>query len=170
MTKMAFRETPSEEDSFEDESLKELEEHNEHQPYKRRAETSSFSQESFRKDQLAAKRARTTSFSVPSLLKRILSLQLCLQIFLRKFWNFQLSGAALYLTNGSFRVSLPTESLPADQLVAAYRSNRQPNSLQAEELAAAYSKKSFVQQSLQQEELWKASSENELSTRKHAAR
>ena len=124
--------------SFEDGSLKELEEHIEHQHDKKRAETSSFSEDSFRKDQLAEKRAKTNSFSTHSLQKRTLSLQMCLQIFL--FWSFQLAGAALFLTNCSFRISLPTESLPA------------------EELAAAYSKKSFAQQSLQQEELWIASS------------
>ena len=42
--------------------------------------------------------------------------------------------------------------------MAAYRSNQQTISLQQEELAAAYSKKSFAQQSQHQEELWKASS------------
>ena len=106
--------------SFEDGSLKELEEHIEHQHDKKRAETSSFSEDSFEKDQLAEKRAKTNSFSTHSLQKRILSLQMCLQIFL--FWSFQFAGAALYLTNCSFRISL--------QLTA----RRACSSLQQEEL------------------------------------
>ena len=124
--------------SLQDGSLKELEEHIANQHAKKRAETNSFSQESFRKDQLEDKRAKTNGFSTHSFPQRILSLQMCLLIFL--FGSFYLAGAALYLTNGSFKISLPTESLPA------------------EELAAAYSKKSFAQQSHHQEELWKASS------------
>ena len=125
--------------SFEDGSLKEFEEHIEHQhDQKERLRRAASPKIASRKDQLAEKRAKTNSFSTHSLQKRTLSLQMCLQIFL--FWSLQLAGAALFLTNCSFRISLPTESLPA------------------EELAAAYSKKSFAQQSLQQEELWIASS------------
>ena len=121
---------------------------------KKRAETNSFSHESFRKDQLEDKRAKTNSFSTHSFSKRILSLQMCLLIFL--FGSFYLAGAALYLTNCSFKISLPTESLPADRLVSAYRSISHPISLQQEELAAAYCNKSFQQESIQQDELQSA--------------
>ena len=100
---------------------------------KKRAETNSFSQESFRKDQLEDKRAKTNGFSTHSFPQRILSLQMCFLIFL--FGSFYLAGAALYLTTCSFKISLPTESL------------------QQEELAAAYCNKSFQQESLQQDEL-----------------
>ena len=119
--------------SFQDGSLKELEEHLANQHSKKRAETNSFSQESFRKDQLEDKRAKTNGFSNPSFSRRILSLQMCLLIFL--FGSFYLTGAALYLTTCSFKIGLTTESL------------------QQEELAAAYCNKSFQQESLQQDEL-----------------
>ena len=70
---------------------------------------------------------------IHSFSRRILSLQMCLLIFL--FGSFYLAGAALYLTTCSFKISLTTESL------------------QQEELAAAYCNKSFQQESLQQDEL-----------------
>ena len=142
--------------SLQDGSLKELEEHIANQHNKKRAETNSFSQESFQKHQLETKRAKTNGFSADSFSRRILSLRMCLLIFL--IGSFYLTGSALYLTTCSFKISFPTESLPADQLVAAYRSIIQPISLQQRELAAAYCKKSFAQQSLYKEELWKASS------------
>ena len=142
--------------SLQDGSLKELAEHIANQNDKKRAETNSFSQESFQKHQLENKRAKTNGFSTDSFSRRILSLRMCLLIFL--LGSFYLTGSALYLTTCSFKISFPTDSLPADQLVAAYRSIIQPISLQQQELAAAYSKKSFAQQSHQQEELWKASS------------
>ena len=126
--KMSFKQV-----SLQDGSLKELEEHLANQHVKKRAETNSFSQESFRKDQLEDKRAKTNGFSTHSFPQRILSLQMCLLIFL--FGSFYLAGAALYLTTCSFKISLTTESL------------------QQEELAAAYCNKSFQQESLQQDEL-----------------
>ena len=142
--KISFKEV-----SFEDRSLKELEEHIEHQHDKRRAETSSYSQDSFRKDQLAEKRAKTNSFSTHSLQKRILSLQMCLQIFL--FWSLQLAGAALYLTNCSFRISLPTESLQPEELAAAY--TKKSFAQQSHHQEKASSRMSFQQESMQQDEL-----------------
>ena len=98
--RISFREV-----SFEDRSLKELEENIAHQLAKRRAETNSFSQDSFEKDQLAAREAKTNSFSTHSLQKRILSLRMCLQIFL--LWSFQLVCAALLPENCSFTMSFP---------------------------------------------------------------
>ena len=133
--------------SFENGSLKELEEHIAHQHDKKRAETSSFSEDSFEKDQLAEKRAKTNSFSTHSLQKRILSLQMCLPIFL--FWSFHLAGAALLLTNCSFRISLQP-----GELAAAYsRKSFDKQRLQQEELFIASSKMSFPQESMQQDEL-----------------
>ena len=119
--------------SLQDGSLKELEEHIANQHAKKRAETNSFSQESFRKDQLEDKRAKTNGFSTHSFPQRFLSLPMCFLIFL--FGSFYLAGAALYLTTCSFKISLTTESL------------------QQEELAAAYCNKSFQHESLQQDEL-----------------
>ena len=76
-------------------SLKELDETLAHQLATRRAETNSFSHHSFEKDQLAAREAETNSFSNSSLRKWILSLRMCLQIFLLR--SFQLVCAALFL-------------------------------------------------------------------------
>ena len=135
--------------SFEDGSLKENEDSLAHSKLERRAGTNSFSSMSFEKRMLAQE-AETNSFS-QSLSKRNLSLRMCLRIFL--LCSFQLVCAALLLENCSFRISFPTESLQADQLVAAYRSSFRNSSLQPEELAAAYCRKSLEQQSLQQEEL-----------------
>ena len=142
--------------SLQDGSLKELDENIADQTPKERAETNSFSQESFRKDQLEQKRAKTNGFSKPSFSQRISSLKMCLLIFL--LWSFYMVGSALYLPTCSFKISFQNESLQSEQLVAAYRSIRSTSSLQQEELAAAYCKKSFAQQSHQKEELWKASS------------
>ena len=142
--------------SLQDGSLKELDENIADQNPKERAETNSFSQESFRKDQLEQKRAKTNGFSKQSFSQRISSLKMCLLIFL--LWSFYRVGSALYLPTCSFKISFQKESLQSEQLVAAYRSIRSTSSLQQEELAAAYCKKSFAQQSHQQEELWKASS------------
>ena len=142
--------------SLQDGSLKELDENIADQNPKERAETNSFSQESFRKDQLEQKRAKTNGFSKQSFSQRISSLKMCLLIFL--LWSFYMVGSALYLPTCSFKISFQNESLQSEQLVAAYRSIRSTSSLQQEELAAAYCKKSFAQQSHQQEELWKASS------------
>ena len=131
--------------SLQDGSLKELDENIADQNPKERAETSSFSQESFRKDQLEQKRAKTNGFSKQSFSQRILSLKMCLLIFL--LWSFYMVGSALYLPTCSFKISFQNESLQSEQLVAAYRSIRSTSSLQQEELAAAYCKKSFAQQS-----------------------
>ena len=144
--RISFREV-----SFEDGSLKENEKSLAHTKLERRAETNSFPQLSFPEDQLAETEAKTNSFSNQSL-NRILSFRMCLRIFW--FCSFQLVCAALLLKNSSFRMSLPTESLQADQLQAAYsRSSFQQTSLQQEELLPAYFRSSFDRHSLQQEEL-----------------
>ena len=134
---------------LEDGSLKENEKSLAHTKLKRRAGTNSFSNKSFEK-RVLAKEAETNSFA-QSLSKRNLSLRTCLRIFL--LCSFQLVCAALLLGNSSFRMSFPTESLQTDQLVAAYRSSFKNSSLQPEELVAAYFRKSFEQQSHQQDEL-----------------
>ena len=107
--------------SLQDRSLEELVDHIAHQNKKQRAETSSFSADSFRKDQLEDKRAKTNSFSTHSFSKRILSLQMCLLIFL--FGSFYLAGAALYLTTCSFKISLQQEE-SLQQLTATRAFNK----------------------------------------------
>ena len=151
----SFQKMSFEQVSLQDGSLKELDENIADQNPKERAETNSFSQESFSKDQLEQKRAKTNGFSKQSFSQRISSLKMCLLIFL--LWSFYMVGSALYLPTCSFKISFQNESLQSEQLVAAYRSIRSTSSLQQEELAAAYCKKSFAQQSHQKEELWKAS-------------
>ena len=99
---------------------------------------------------MLAQEAETNSFS-QSLSKRTLSLRMCLRIFL--LCSFQLVCAALFLGTCSFRMSLPIESLQADQLVAAYSSSFKQPSLQQEELGSASSRRSFQQHSFQQESL-----------------
>ena len=119
LQRMSFREV-----SF-NEGRKELEESLAHHKLDRRAETSSFSSMSFEVRMLAPE-AGTNSFS-PSLSKRNLSLRMCLRIFF--LCSLQLVCAALLLGNSSFRMNLPTESLQADQLQAAYfRRGFQPTS------------------------------------------
>ena len=113
-------------------SLKEPEETLAHKLANRRAETNSFSRNRFEKDQLAAKEAKTNSFWPQSFRKRILSLRVCLQILLR---SFQLTCAALLLGTGSFRESLPNQSLQQEELQAAYFRD----SLQEDELEIACS-------------------------------
>ena len=104
-----------EENGFEPLSFKEVsfEEGNEeldkslaHNKMKRRAETSSFSKISLDQRELAQE-AETSSF-LPSLSKRTLSFRMCLRIFL--LGSFHLVCAALFLKNGSFKMSFPNES------------------------------------------------------------
>ena len=138
--------------------MKETEKSLAHNLLERRAGTNSFPQLSFPEDQLASTEAKTNSFSTQSL-SGILSFRMCLRIF----WlcSFQLVCAALLLGNWSFTISFPTESLQADQLEAAYfRSSFQQPSLQQEELVTAYSRKSFEQESLLQDELAAAHSQS----------
>ena len=138
------------EDSFEDGSEKELDESLAHTFLERRAGTNSFSKISLQAKK-PPKEAKTNSFSSQSF-RGILSLNLWWRIFL--LCSFQLVCAALFLRTCSFRISLPTESLQADQLEAAYfRSSFYRHSLQQGELVAAYGRKSFEQQSFQQDEL-----------------
>ena len=140
-----FQRNSFKEDSFEDGSLKELVKNIAHSLTEGGAETNSLPHLSFEKRMLAQE-AETNSFS-KSFSQRILSLKTCLRIFL--LCSFQLVCAALLLENSSFRMSLPNESLQADQLEAAYfRSSFEQHSyskkslqLTAEELAAAYCRK-----------------------------
>ena len=87
--RISFREL-----SFEDGKLKEIEEILADKLAEGGAETNSFPQHSFVKDQLAAKEDGTNIFS-PSFLDGILSLRICLRIFL--LCSFQLVCAALFL-------------------------------------------------------------------------
>ena len=143
--RISFREP-----SFEDGSLKEIDKSLAHKLAERRAETNSFSRISLQEKQ-PPKEAKTNSFCNQSF-RGILSLNHWWRIFL--LCSFQLVCAALLLGNSSFRMSLPTESLQADQLQAAYFSSSfQQTSLQQEELVPAYFRSSCDRQSLQQEEL-----------------
>ena len=81
------------------------------------AETNSFPQHSFAKDQLAAKEDGTNIFS-QSFLDGILSLRKCLRIFVLS--SFQLTCAALILGTCYLSGSFPKESLQSQELVAAY--------------------------------------------------
>ena len=109
--------------------MKETEDSLAHNFLDRRAGTNSFSINSLQ-EQKPPKEAKTNSFSSQSF-RGILSLNPWWRIFL--FCSFQLVCAALLLTNGSFEISFPTESL------------------QQEELVTAYSRSSFQQESLLQE-------------------
>ena len=117
--------------SFEDGSEKEPEESLAHTFLERRAGTNSFSKTSLQ-EKKPPKEAKTNSFSSQSF-RGILSLNLCWRIFL--LCSFQLVCAALLLGACSFRISFHNESL------------------QSEELAAAYCKDNLDQQSFQQDEL-----------------
>ena len=110
--KISFKEV-----SFEDGSLKELDKNLAHSLTEGGAETNSLPHLSLAESMLAQE-AETNSFS-HSFSQRNLSLRMCLRIFL--LCSFQLVCAALLLKTCSFTMSLPTESLQADQLVAAYR-------------------------------------------------
>ena len=111
-----FQRTSFREASFEDGSEKELEESLAHNLLERRAETNSFSRISLQEKQ-PTKEAKTNSFCSHSF-RAILSLNPWWRIFL--LCSFQLACAALLLKNSSFRMSLPTENLQADQLQATY--------------------------------------------------
>ena len=151
--------------SFEDGSLEEPDESLAHSLAEGGAGTNSFPHLSFTdEDQLAAKEAETSSFFTQSFSDRILSLRMCLRIFL--FSSFQLICAALLLGTCSFTMSFPKESLQSEELVTAYfRSSFQHQSLQSVELVAAYFKDSFQQQSLQQDELEVAYSQSPTRAR-----
>ena len=82
---------------------------------KRKAETNSFSRNRLEPRELAQE-AETNSFF--SLSKRTLSFRMCLRIFL--LGSFPLVCAALLLQNGSFRMSFPNDSLQPEELAAAY--------------------------------------------------
>ena len=136
--------------SFEDGSLEETAENLEHSLAEGGAETNSFSTMSFQ-ERMLAQEAETNSFS-QSFSDRILSLRMCLRIFLLS--SFQLTCAALLLGTCSFTMSFPNESLQSEELVTAYsRSSFQQQSLQHDELVTAYCKDSFQHQGLQHEEL-----------------
>ena len=119
-------------------SLEETAESLEHNLAERGAETNSFPQLSFpEEDQLAAKEAETNSFFTQSFSDRILSLRMCLRIFW--FSSFQLICAALLLGTYSVSMRFPHQSLQQDELVAAYfRDSFQHPCLQQDELATAY--------------------------------
>ena len=121
--------------SFEDGSLEETADILEHSLAEGGAETNSFSNIRFQ-ERMLGQEAETNSFFTQSFSERILSLRMCLRIFLLS--SFQLTCAALLLGTCSFAMSFPNESL------------------QSEELVAAYSRSSFPQQSLQQDELERA--------------
>ena len=128
----------------------------------RRAGTNSFSNLSLQ-ERIATTEAATNSFSTHSFLDRILSLRKWLQIFLLS--SFQLTCAALLLGTYSLSMSFPNESLQSDELVAAYcRDSFQPPCLQQDELATAYAysptrARQLQHDSLQQKELCRSSLE-----------
>ena len=131
-----FQRISLQEVSFEDGSLKETDQSLAHTFLERRAGTNSFSQLSLQ-EKKPPKEAETNSFFTQSFRDRTLSLSIWLRIFL--LCSFQLTCAALLLGTCSFTMSFPTESLQADQLEAAYfRSTFQQQSLQQDELAAAH--------------------------------
>ena len=135
-------------------SLEETDENLAHKLADRRAGTNSFSN-------LAVREVGTNSFSNKSFSERILSLQMRLQTFL--FRSFQLTCAALLLGTYSVLMSFPNESLQSDELVAAYsRDSFQHQCLQQDELEVAYmhgpTRASQLQHhSLQQKELCRSS-------------
>ena len=151
------------EDSFEDGSLKETAESLAHNLAERRAGTNSFSNISLQ-EKKPPKEAETNSFFTQSFSDRILSLSMWLRIFL--LCSFQLTCAALLLGTCSFTMSFPNESLQAEELEAAYfKSSFQQPSLQQDEFVAAYCRESFQHQGLQQEELETASAYSPMRAR-----
>ena len=122
--------------SFEDGSSKETAESLAHNKAERRAGTNSFSNMSFQ-ERMLAQEAETNSFFTQSFSDRILSLRMCLRIFLLS--SFQLTCAALLLGTYSLSMSFPNESVQPDELAAAYcRDSFQHQGLQQEELETAY--------------------------------
>ena len=149
-------------DNFEDGSLGETAENLANKLAERRAGTNSFSNLSLQ-ERIATTEAETSSFSTRSFLDRILSLRKWLQIFLLS--SFQLTCAALLLGTYSLSMSFPNESLQSDELVAAYcRDSFQHPCLQQDELETAYAysptrARQLQHDSLQQKELCRNSLE-----------
>ena len=148
--------------SLEDGSLEETAESFGHSFAEGGAGTNSFPHLSFLKeDQLAAKEAEMNSFFTQSFSDRILSLS----IWLRIFWlsSFQLTCAALLLGTYSVSMSFPNQSLQQDELMAAYfRDSFQQQSLQQDELEVAYSQSptrasKLQHHSLKQPEIYRSS-------------
>ena len=148
-------------DNFEDGSLEETAENLANKLAERRAGTNSFSNSL--QERIATTEAETSSFSTRSFLDRILSLRKWLQIFLLS--SFQLTCAALLLGPCSLSMSFPNESLQSDELVAAYcRDSFQHPCLQQDELEIAYAysptkARQLQHDSLQQKELCRNSLE-----------
>ena len=126
------------EDSF-DEGIEELDKSLAHNKLDRRAETNSFSTINLEQRMLAPE-AEKISFQ-HSLTRMSLSLKMCLRIF--PLGIFQLVCAALLVETSSFKIIFPDQSLQQDQLVAAYldknfaQQNFPPESLQPDELTLA---------------------------------
>ena len=128
--RMSFKET-----SFEHGILEELDETLAHTKLKRKAGTNSFSTDSFTKTTLAQEAGTNSFFN--SFSYRIWSLRMCLRMLL--FCSFQLMSAALFLRTCFCTSTFPKESLQEEQLVAAYFTNSfQTQSLQTKELEVAY--------------------------------
>ena len=127
--RMSFRET-----SFEHGSLEELDENLAHTKLEKKAETNSFSPDSLTKA-TPAQEAGTNSF-FKSFSYRIWSFRMCLRMLL--FCSFQFISAALILGTCFCTSSFPKESLQEEQLVAAYFPDSfQTQSFQEKELEAA---------------------------------
>ena len=135
-------------------SLEETDEGLAHKLAERRAGTNSFSN-------LAVREVGTNSFSNKSFAERVLSLQMRLKTSL--FRSFQLTCAALLLGTYSVLMSFPNESLQSDELAAAYsRDSFQHQCIQQDELEVAYMHgpmraNQLQQHSLQQQELCRSS-------------
>ena len=124
-----------EQSSFENGSLEELDETLAHSKLQREAGTNSFPSNRFTKTTLAQE-AGTNSF-FKSFGYRIWSLRMCLRMLL--FCSFQFISAALILETCFCTSSFPKESLQEEQLVAAYFTDSfQTQSLQIKELEVAY--------------------------------
>ena len=150
--RMSFEET-----SFEHGNLEELDENLAHPKLEKKAETNSFQSDSLTKATLAQE-AGTNSFK--SFSQRIWSLRMCLPMLL--FCNFQLISAALILGTCFCTLSFPRESLQSEELVAAYFKNScQNQSLQKQELQVASESptraRQLQQHSLKQPELHRRS-------------
>ena len=114
--------------------LEELDENLAHTKLKKKAGTNSFSTDSFTKTTLAQEAGTNSFFN--SFSYRIWSLRMCLRMLL--FCSFQFMSAALILGTCFCTSSFPKESLQEEQLVAAYfKDSFQTQSLQAKELEAA---------------------------------
>ena len=144
-----FQRISFKEDSFEEGSLEETAKSLAHNFAERRAGTNSFSNISFQ-EKKPPKEAETNSFFTQSFSDRILSLSIWLRIFLLS--SFQLTCAALLLGTYSLSMSFPNESLQSDELVAAYcKVSFQHQGLQQEELETAYAYSPTRARQLQQD-------------------